>query len=429
MKAAARLLAFSALLSCSAEAAEDYRFELDEIAPRPFELGGYFEQKFETLRLREGSGAYRLAWPGAAAHEWLLRNTSTLELAGKLSAGALSSDLRVQASQQDDALASRTQWQQVMEGGLHWSLAPSLYLDAGKRVLRWGKGYAWNPVAFVERPRDPADPNASREGYVMAQGEWTRSFAGPLSTLTLTGLLIPTNDNLNQDFGRRQDLNPALKLYALAWDTDVDLMWRAEGARPQSFGVDFSRNINAALEVHGEWARSLKTPHSTLAADSSTQSGSINANSWLIGSRYITPGEITWSVEYYRNGMGYSADELDNWYAFLGRATLPGAPASLSTRAQTLAQSGYNKPNPGRDYVYLKSSASEPFGWLYGAAALTLIGNVGDGSWQLQPEVSYTGWTNVELRSRLILFGGQGDAEFSSKSSRWRFETYVRWSF
>jgi hypothetical protein len=31
-------------------------------------------------------------------------------------------------------------------------------LDAGKKVVKWGKGYAWNPVAFVDRPKNPEDP-------------------------------------------------------------------------------------------------------------------------------------------------------------------------------------------------------------------------------------------------------------------------------
>ena len=38
-------------------------------------------------------------------------------------------------------------------------------MEAGKRTLRWGKGYAWNPIGFVERPKDPNDPDLAREGY------------------------------------------------------------------------------------------------------------------------------------------------------------------------------------------------------------------------------------------------------------------------
>jgi hypothetical protein len=39
-----------------------------------------------------------------------------------------------------------------------WKPSPSFTLDAGKTVVKWGKGYAWNPVGFIERPKDPNDP-------------------------------------------------------------------------------------------------------------------------------------------------------------------------------------------------------------------------------------------------------------------------------
>ena len=29
----------------------------------------------------------------------------------------------------------------------------SLKIDAGKKTLKWGKGYAWNPVAFARPPQ------------------------------------------------------------------------------------------------------------------------------------------------------------------------------------------------------------------------------------------------------------------------------------
>ena len=43
---------------------------------------------------------------------------------------------------------------------LYGSVKPSsnLKFDVGKKTMKWGKGYAWNPVAFVDRPKDPDDP-------------------------------------------------------------------------------------------------------------------------------------------------------------------------------------------------------------------------------------------------------------------------------
>lgn len=75
-----------------------------------------------------------------------------------------------------------------------------------------------------------------------------------------------------------------------------------------------------------------------------------------------------------------------------------------------MAQSGYGMPNPGRDYFYLKASVSEPFNWVYGAlamTAMTAMTNLNDGSYQITPEITYTGFSNVELRARAIFFGGK----------------------
>jgi hypothetical protein len=427
MRAALALLA-TVMLTGTASA-EDFTFDASEFDKKPYEFNGYVEQKFERLDLRAGSPAYRLAYPGRDERDDLLRSTSTLELSGKANYQSLTADVRAQANYATDALVSSHNYGQIMEGGLRWSPSTGLAFDAGKRVQRWGKGYAWNPVGFVERPKDPSDPTASREGFVMASGEWTKSFSGPISSLTFTGLIVPTNDDTNPDFGKTQDLNPAAKLYLLAYDTDIDLMWRSAGAKPQSFGVDFSRNLTPALEAHGEWARTLAAPRNTVSAAGITSSTTANFNSYLLGLRYLTTSEVTWIGEYYRNGAGYSAEQLDDYYAFLDRATAANASSTLRSKAASVAQSGYGKANPGRDYLYLKASVNEPFGWVYGSTALTTMTNLNDGSWQLQPEVAYTGFANWELRARAIFFGGQPHAEFTEKVSSSKLEVYARYFF
>ncbi len=408
--------------------AEEFKFDASEFEKKTFEFFGYLEQKEEVLKLRSDSAAYKLNYPGESARNWLLRSTTTLEAGGKLNLDSVVVDLRGQGTYAGDALASTTDGK-VMEGGVRWSASPGLTFDVGKRVQRWGKGYAWDPVGFVERPKDPSDPQVAREGFVMASGEWTKSFSGPISTVGLTGLVVPTNDSMNTDFGVNTGLNPAAKLYLLAWDTDIDLMWRGKGGKPQSFGFDFSRNLSPALEVHGEWARTLDAPRNTVTAAGVTRSQVVNFNSWLAGLRYLSEGEVTWIGEYYRNGGGYSADELDSYYQFLDRAMGSSAAPAMANKARSVAQSGYGKVNPGSDYLYLKASVSEPFNWVYGAAALTVMTNLNDGSYQVTPEVSYTGFSNVEVRARLVVLGGQPHSEFTEKAASSRVEVYARFYF
>ena len=420
-------------LAASPAPAEEFSFDASEFEKKTFEFSGYVEQKIEALKLRGDSRAYKLAYPDQASRDSLLRATTTLEAASKLNLAPFVADLRVQASAARDALQNRNNEPAVIEAGLRWSASPGLTVDLGKRVQRWGKGYAWSPVGFVERPKDPADPTASREGFTMLSGEWTRSLAArpgaALGAVGLTGLVLPTNERMNADYGATPHLNPAARLYLLAYDTDVDLLWRGKGARPESLGVDFSRNISSALEVHGEWAHTFDATRKTVNATGVTRTQQLDVDSWLVGLRYLTAGEVTWIGEYYRNGSGYGTGELNDYYQFLDTALAADAAKSLAARALALAQSGYGKSNAGRDTLYVKASVSEPFNWVYGAASLTTMVNLNDRSFQLTPEISYTGFHDVELRVRAVFLSGGRHTEFGEKLSNRRLEAYARLYF
>ena len=55
--------------------------------------------------------------------------------------------------------------------------------------------------------------------------------------------------------------------------------------------------------------------------------------------------------------------------------------------------------------------------------------NVDDGSFNLVPEVIYTGVQNLEVRTRLnLLFGGVA-TEYGEKVNDWRIEVRLRYFF
>jgi hypothetical protein len=412
-----------ALVTLSASA-EEFSFDLSEIEKKTFEFSGYAEAKQEALTLRPDSVLGRINFP--AGREHMDRSTGTLELAAAWNLPEAVINLRSHSELVDDQTGS-SQENRIQEGGVRWALNREFSLDIGKRVQRWGKGYAWNPVGFVERPKDPNDPQTSREGYVMAGAEWVKSLDGPLATVSLTALALPTHDGWNRDFGAPGHTNPAAKLYLLWNDTDIDILWQGKGSRPARFGVDFSRNLNASLEIHGEWARIVDQPRSVADVLGNVTQSTGNADSGLLGLRYLTEKEVTWIAEYYRNGTGYSANELADFYRYADAAlTTGGAPAAM---AIALAGSGYGRANPGRDYLYLRVSAKEPFDILYFTPAVTSIVNLDDHSYSLTPEISYTGITNLELRARLVFTHGGQYTDFGEKPNRRRAEIYARWFF
>jgi hypothetical protein len=61
--------------------------------------------------------------------------------------------------------------------------------------------------------------------------------------------------------------------------------------------------------------------------------------------------------------------------------------------------------------------------------ALFSILNLDDGSFNLIPEVSYTGVENLELRSRFSVLCGGDDTEYGDKVNDWKIEFRTRYFF
>jgi len=121
--------------------------------------------------------------------------------------------------------------------------------EAGKRALRWGKGYAYSPVAFFERPKDPIYPERSKEGYWGAHLQMTRATqSDTLKNYSATLLYFP-NDPQNETLFESTDSQWGARFYALLFDTDIDIVL-ADGAA----GADLSTNLTPYLELHAEYA-------------------------------------------------------------------------------------------------------------------------------------------------------------------------------
>lgn len=425
-----RKVAATCLLAAAVAGAHaaDYSFDLSEVERSPLEWSGFVDAKAEHFNLRPGSALYPLNFPGTLPRSELDRQSAAYELAGKYQRDTLTLYGRLAGTAAHDALVtnSNSTW---LEAGLRLSPSTGLSFDAGKQLQRWGKGYAWNPVGFFERPKDPSDLTLSREGYVMASADWVKSLPGTLAAVGFMPVLMPVNRDLNSDYGAPDKLNAGAKLYLLWADTDIDLLWAGEGSRPERIGLDFSRNLGSQLEVHGEWARTISATQRVVNPDGSIGTRSGHADSWLLGLRYLSEDEVTWILEFYRNGQGYAQDEFRSFYQLVNDAFAPTGTSAEQTLARSLAQSAYARPTAGSHYVYLRVSAKDPFDWLYVTPALSIIANTNDRSWQAAPELSYTGWQNVELRVRAILLHGDAGTEFGEKAIGRRLELLARLYF
>lgn len=409
----------------------EYDFDVGRFEKKPFEWGGYAELKAESFRLDPDAAGYLVNFADRTDRGNLQRGTATVELDGRYRHGATAFNLRTHTAVQHDALQNSARTR-LYEGYGAYEPRTGLRFEAGKRALRWGKGYAWNPVGFVERPKDPNEPELAREGYVMAGIEAVRSFPGSLQTVSLSALIVPVNGDINEDFGSPGHVNPAARLYLLYRDTDIDLMILGRGSRGPRVGADFSRNLLSNLEVHGEWAYVRDQPTAVVSASGALLSERRSLHSYLFGIRYLTAGETTWIAEYYHNGGGYSGAQMDAFYS-LARdafdAYRSGGGTALLQPAQAAATRGYLRANPMRDYLYLRASNKEPFDILYFTPSVTAIVNLGDHSWSLTPELLYTRYRHLELRARLTLLHGASATEFAEKQNDAKLELRVRYFF
>jgi hypothetical protein len=421
-------LGFAAAMAAPGAFGADETFDLSEIEPRTVETSGFAELRGERLALRDGAALFPLSFAGEPPRRTLERTGVAAEFALLTTAQPLRAYARLSLTSSHDAYTS-VDTGKVLEGGLRLRAGDGGQLDLGKQVQRWGKGYAWNPLAFFERPKDPNDPLASREGLVMASLDLVRSLPGTLSTVGLTAVAMPVTPDVNHAFGEVHHVDFGAKLYLLWADTDIDLAWAAAGSRPQRFGFDLSRNLGTALEVHAEWARSLGATRATLQADGTVATQRETADTALVGLRYLTEREVTWIAEMLRQGGGYDTQALGGFYDLLDQAFSPAGTPAQRAAASALARAGAARPQAGRRYAYLRASAKDPFDWLYVTPSLTLIRHLDDDSLQATAEALYTGWQDIELRVRAQWLRGRAGSEMGEKPVRRRVELTARLYF
>jgi hypothetical protein len=429
-----KLLLFNLLLLfClySSAPAEEYKFELSETEKKPYHLGGYCEIRPVLFGLDRNAALYKLKFYNRDEGRTIEEYNFRLQLEGSYEYGIA----RIFGRVNGDLSHTYQGWSDetsLYEGFLSLKPSNSFTLDIGKRTLKWGKGYAWNPVAFIDRPKDPDEPDLALEGFWVLSADFIRSFSGPLKTLSFTPVFLPVLEHINDDFGTKEKANLAAKLYLLLYDTDIDFIVFTGGSRTTRYGVDFSRNITSNFEVHGEFAYIEDFQQRYMDAKGNILSSTYDTASYLLGVRYLSQRETTYILEYYRNGTGFTKGEFQDFYRFVGRAYdsyLATRSGALLGRALNLSQGNYGRPNPMRDYLYLRISQKEPFDILYFTPSLTTIANLNDPSFSIAPEVAYTGITNLELRLKATFLVGGGETEFGEKPNDYRIELRARYYF
>jgi hypothetical protein len=423
------------ILSTSfAFAEEEYKFDISEIEKKPYHIGGYVEFRPVLFILDRDAALYKLRFFNRNEGKTIEEYNGKLQLEGSYEKGMARLFVRTNFDLQYSYLGwdHNEAKRMIYEGYLSLKPSDSLGFKFGKQTLLWGKGYAFNPVAFVSRPKDPDDPEIALEGVITASADYIKSFSGPLKTFSLTPVIFPVYEHINDDFGEINHLNFAGKIYFLFYDTDIDFLFFMGKSRTNRFGMDFSRNITTNFEVHGEFGFINNQRKRVIDSQGNISESKFDAKSYLLGIRYLTASDTTFIFEYYRNGTGFTRLEMKDYFTFIDKGYdlfLATRNDSLLRKAGTVTQGNYGRPNPMKDYLYLRISQKEPFGILYFTPAITGIMNLNDQSVSISPELSYTGVTNLELRLKAIALVGQNGSEYGEKPNDYRIELRVRYYF
>lgn len=412
-------------ISSPTMAEETYTFDMSEIEKKPYAFAGYVEAKPVFYGLNTDAALYKLRFYDDAKRQALTEVNGRVRLEGSYEKSIFRVFARLNTDLQYNDSTHGSERTTFYEAYASAKPLTSVKIDVGKKTLKWGKGYAWTPAAFADRPKDPDDPEQAMEGYIVATADFIRSFDGPLKTVSVTPVLFPVYDHVNSEFGQNNNLNIAGRLYFLFFDTDIDLMFMTGGSRSDRYGVDFSRNITTNFEIHGEYAWIKNIRKTVLDAPGAARMVEQEAHSFLVGLRYLTSFDLTAIVEFYSNSAGFHRDEMKSFYSLISRGfdayRITGDLTGLG-RAGQLAESGYARPNPMRNYLYVRLSQKEPFDISYFTPSLTCMINTDDLSASILPELLYTGITNLELRLRAGVLTGAGDSEFGEKQNDYRIE-------
>jgi len=386
------------------------------------EWSGNLDIKYTLFRMDQNSAQYKLQFLKERPSSSLL---SQYRLEPYLSADYRTGDLGLVLKTHATYYSEADVRVDLFEAYGSFNPSFNTTLQAGKRVYSWGKGYAFNPVGFVNPVKDPENPELAQAGLLSASVEYVKSLSSDaLQSVSFLAVVIPSSDITGTQFGELKNTDIALKSYFLLWDTDVDLLGYYSATKPTRFGFDVARNLKENIEIHGELGYNQNAEHFTIANGALTGER-VDKLSFLFGLRYLNSSNTTIIAEYYHNGLGLSRSEFARYGEFLNDGAVSPNPV-VAQQTFSISQAYFRGSTLMRDYLYVKLTHPEPFDWLYFTPSLYTIYNLADNSFLLSMQMSYKPVTNTEFIFWTTLLAGDGTSEYGGKQVQERVELWMR---
>jgi hypothetical protein len=344
-----------------------------------------------------------------------------------LGTGVLSSSLRVTAASSD--LRSPECDFAVRELAVDVSLGESADLLVGKKILKWGTGYAFNPTGVVEPRRSPSDPS---DRLSQNDGRNLVSLTAFLGKASLTAVYL--NDarfaSSTLTWGKNE---LAFRAYAFLAGLDISLVGHYREGDRLEIGANSSYVIGESLELHAEILGkrgSSMLYHRIIESDNPQQvfdaypyapleghSGRIFLKT-LAGGQFTFANGVNVALEYYHDDEGLSVREWKRWFNFvkfqdaIQRGALPVAQGLIVPSRMNLLWSLLTLSPRGtmRDYVFARGAwADDPW-----SCEMILFMNVNDQSVVAIPSVTWKPFPVVSLYARYAWYAGSDGSEFGS---------------
>jgi hypothetical protein len=354
-------------------------------------VGGRLSEKLSGDRVRvEASGSYRLSREEKVQNRVLLR----------------------------EAYA-------VLTVNDHWDLS------VGKKLVKWGTGYGYNPSGFVDPPKDPRDPadrlelNQGTElvqaNYVNGQNTFDLVYFAP--RLFFARDPIRSRDRLAMRYNR-------------FWrGVDLSGMVLLASGEADRLGCNFSYVLGSRLELHGELALHRQRPgldrKGQLLVDlgpgwldqapetAAFDGRPVRAQS-VIGGTYAPKGGWTVIVEWHHDGEGLSSAENHFVYDRLRQQSLgaveylengnPSAGAAIMGLMDVAGRLSGIRAN--RDTLFLVGSVS--WGRERFSLQNVLLGQFQDRSAAWIPQLFVQMGRHWQVYARHCAFLGKPASEFGS---------------
>ena len=419
-------LIFSTLLYWQTAKAQDLDFEIpEEPDTAKLEISGNLDAKWGILKTNTASPIYGIQFFGQdKLDEYLSRYRLDFYLNGDYSYKKVGFTMRTFSQYTKEEPVDLSFFE--LYGSLN--LSPRFTLSIGKRRYNWGKGYAFNPVGYVNVEKDPENPDLALAGKNSFYLNYNRSFSSNLiQNLSLAAIVLPKEADILEKYSEFDDLSASLKLYVLTNNIDLDVMFFSGPNQIRRYGVDFSTNLQENIEIHGELSYGVNEEMHVIR-DNVAQINKTDGFSHLLGLRYLNTWNLTVIAEYYHNNRGLSKLDYQEYQAYLLN-NLNSGDADTIGATRSVINSSFSSKNLMRDYLYLKASLPEPFDLLYSSVSLFTIYNLNDNSFMLSPQIGYKPFTNAEILLWPSFFWGADNSEYGSKPFHSKIEMWFRFYF